>query len=58
MVVLNRVVKPKSKRAKRALEEREPKAIENKTTSIMVRGVKCSQMVQNCMKVIKLITVL
>ncbi|XP_023336134.1 ribosome production factor 2 homolog [Eurytemora carolleeae] len=50
MVVSNRVVKPKSKRAKRALEEREPKAIENQKTSIMVRGVKCSQMVQNCMK--------
>jgi len=50
MVVSSRVVKPKSKKAKRALEEREPKAIENTKTAVFVRGVKCSQSVQACMK--------
>jgi len=50
MVVANRVVKPKNKRSKRALEAREPKAIENTKTSVFVRGAKCSQLVQDCMK--------
>jgi len=50
MVVTTRVVKPKSKKAKRALEEREPKAIENTKTAVFIRGVKCSQNVQTCMK--------
>jgi len=50
MVVMNRVVKPKNRRSKRALEEREPKAIENTKTAVFVRGVKCSQLVQDCMK--------
>jgi len=50
MGVLNRVVKPKNKRVKRALEEREPKAIENTKTALFVRGAKCSDLVQKCMK--------
>jgi len=50
MGVLKRVVKPKNKRAKRALEQREPKAIENTKTALFVRGVKCSDLTQNCMK--------
>lgn len=50
MGVLNRVVKPKNQRSKRALEEREPKAIENTKTAIFVRGATCSDLVQKCMK--------
>jgi len=50
MGVMNRVVQPKNKRVKRALEEREPKAIENTKTALFVRGAKSSDMVQNCMK--------
>jgi len=50
MVVMNRVVKPKNKRVKRALEDREPKAIENTKTALFVRGANCSELVQNCMK--------
>lgn len=33
-----------------ALAEREPKAIENRKKTIVVRGPKCSQTVQDCMK--------
>jgi len=50
MGVVNRVVKPKNKRSKRALEQREPKAIENTKTSLFVRGPNSSQLVQDCMK--------
>lgn len=50
MVVVNRVVKPKSKRSKRALEEREPKAIENTKTAVFVRGVNCSKLALDCLK--------
>jgi len=50
MGVQTRVVKPRTKRSKRALEDREPKAIENTKTAVMVRGQKCSQMVRDCMK--------
>lgn len=49
MVVVNRVVKPKNQRSKRALEVREPKAIENTKTAIFVRGATCSDLVQKCM---------
>jgi len=50
MGVLRRVVKPKNQRSKRALEAREPKAIENTKAALFVRGVKCSENVQKCMK--------
>jgi len=50
MGVLNRVVKPKNKRVKRALEQREPKAIENTKTALFVRGANCSDLAQKCMK--------
>jgi len=50
MVVLNRVVKPKNQRSKRALEVREPKAIENTKTAIFVRGATCNDLVFKCMK--------
>jgi len=50
MAIVSRVVKPKSKRAKRALEKREPKAIENTKQTILVRGAKCSQLVQDVLK--------
>lgn len=50
MGVVQRVVKPKNQRSKRALEEREPKAIENTKTALMVKGPNSSQLVQDCMK--------
>eukprot|EP00088_Acartia_fossae_P053365 TRINITY_DN6073_c0_g1_i1.p1 TRINITY_DN6073_c0_g1~~TRINITY_DN6073_c0_g1_i1.p1 ORF type:complete len:343 (+),score=124.95 TRINITY_DN6073_c0_g1_i1:37-1029(+) len=50
MVVMNRITKAKTKRGKRALEVKEPKAIENVKSAVFVRGVKCSQAVQDCMK--------
>jgi len=50
MGVLQRVVKPKNQRSKRALEERAPKAIENTKTAIFVKGPNSSQLVQDCMK--------
>jgi len=55
MGVLNRVVKPKNQRSKRALEEREPKAIENTKTAIFVRGATCSDLVLKCMRDFSLI---
>lgn len=50
MGVLQRVVKPKNQRAKRALEAREPKAIENNKGSIFIRGPNCTQKLLQCMK--------
>jgi len=50
MGVEKRIVKPKNQRAKRALEEREPKAIENTKTALFVKGPSSSQRVQECMK--------
>jgi len=50
MGVEKRIVKPKNQRSKRALEEREPKAIENTKTAIFVKGPNASQLVQDCMK--------
>eukprot|EP00092_Neocalanus_flemingeri_P029855 GFUD01032413.1.p1 GENE.GFUD01032413.1~~GFUD01032413.1.p1 ORF type:complete len:324 (-),score=99.84 GFUD01032413.1:89-1060(-) len=55
MGVLNRVVKPKNQRSKRALEVREPKAIENTKTAIFVRGATCSDLVFKCMKDISIL---
>jgi len=50
VVMIGRVVQPKKKRSKRALEEREPKAIENTKTALFIKGAKCSQLVQDCLK--------
>eukprot|EP00094_Tigriopus_californicus_P004167 TCALIF_04015-PA protein Name:"Similar to Rpf2 Ribosome production factor 2 homolog (Mus musculus)" AED:0.04 eAED:0.04 QI:0/-1/0/1/-1/1/1/0/347 len=38
---MQRVIKPKSQKAKRALEEREPKTIENTKEVMFIRGQKC-----------------
>ena len=50
MGVLKRVEKTKTQKGKRALEDREPKAIENTKTAIFVRGTNCSDLVMKCMK--------
>ena len=50
MGVLKRVEKTKTQKGKRALEEREAKAIENTKTAIFVRGTNCSDLVMKCMK--------
>ena len=47
---MQRVVKPRNQRSKRALDAREPKAIENDKVSIFVKGQKCSETVKACMK--------
>lgn len=50
MGVMQRVVKPKNQKSKRALEAREPKALENNKSSLFIRGTNCSQTVLQCMK--------
>lgn len=50
MGVLQRVVKPRNQKSKRALEDREPKAIENNKGSLFIRGPNCTQKVIQCMK--------
>jgi len=50
MGVMQRVVKPKNQRSKRALESREPKAIENTKSALFVRGSKCSE---KCLTLLK-----
>ena len=50
MCLMQRVVKPRNQRSKRALEKREAKAIENDKATIFVRGQKCSETVKTCMK--------
>jgi len=50
MGLMQRVVKPRNQRSKRALLKREPKAIENDKSTIFVRGQKCSETVKDCMK--------
>jgi len=50
MGVLKRVQGSKTQKGKRALEDREPKAIENTKTAIFVRGTNCSDLVMKCMK--------
>ncbi|KAH6682167.1 Brix domain-containing protein [Plectosphaerella plurivora] len=42
-----RQIKPKNARSKRALAEREPKAVENVKTALFLRGTSCSQAVQD-----------
>ncbi|KAL2113499.1 hypothetical protein VUR80DRAFT_3661 [Thermomyces stellatus] len=44
-----RSVKPRNARSKRALEKREPKAVENPKTALFLRGTSCSQVVQDAM---------
>lgn len=41
--------KPRNARSKRALEKREPKAIENPKTCLFLRGTTCSQVVQDAL---------
>ena len=50
MGVLKRVQRTKTQKGKRALEEREPKAVENTKTALFVRGTNCSDKVMKCMK--------
>ncbi|GAB0136468.1 hypothetical protein EsDP_00004768 [Epichloe bromicola] len=44
-----RQVKPRNARSKRALEKREPKAIENPKQCLFLRGTSCSQVVQDAL---------
>ncbi|KAK2603827.1 rRNA-binding ribosome biosynthesis protein rpf2 [Conoideocrella luteorostrata] len=44
-----RQVKPRNARSKRALEKREPKAIENPKNCLFLRGTSCSQIVQDAL---------
>ncbi|KAF7548289.1 hypothetical protein G7046_g8729 [Stylonectria norvegica] len=44
-----RQVKPRNARSKRAMEKREPKAIENPKTCLFLRGSSCSQIVQDAL---------
>jgi len=50
MGVIKRVVKPTTRRGKRALEAREPKLIENAKQCIFLRGLKGGDAVLNCVK--------
>jgi ribosome production factor 2 len=47
--ILTRNRKPRNARSKRALEKREPKAVENPKTALFLRGTTCSQVVQDAM---------
>lgn len=44
-MVMNRVIKPKNQRVKRALEKRQPKIFENDKTAVFIRGSHTSEMV-------------
>ncbi|KAK4205354.1 Brix domain-containing protein [Triangularia verruculosa] len=44
-----RTVKPKTARAKRALEKRAPKAVENPKKALFLRGTSCSQITQDAL---------
>ncbi|CAH0001165.1 unnamed protein product [Clonostachys byssicola] len=44
-----RTVKPRNARSKRALEKREPKAIENPKSCLFLRGTTCSQVTQDAL---------
>ncbi|KAF1739299.1 Ribosome biogenesis protein RPF2 [Beauveria bassiana] len=48
-VKMLRQVKPRNARSKRAMAAREPKAIENPKTCLVLRGGNCSQIVQNAL---------
>jgi ribosome production factor 2 len=41
--------KPRNARSKRALEKREPRAVENPKTCLFLRGTSCSQIVQDAL---------
>jgi ribosome production factor 2 len=41
--------KPRNARSKRALEKREPKAVENPKTALFLRGTTCSQVIQDAL---------
>ena len=47
---MQRVVKPRTQRAKRALEAREPKAIENAKKALFLKGTKSSDRLRRCMR--------
>ena len=50
MGVIQRVVKPRNQKSKRASEAREPKAIENAKSAIFIRGPKSSDLVMKAMR--------
>lgn len=50
MGVMKRVVRPKTGKSKRALEAREPKAVENTKTALVIRGKKTSDKVLHFLK--------
>jgi ribosome production factor 2 len=50
MGVIKRIVKPRNQKSKRALEAREPKAIENAKSAIFIRGPKSSDMVMTALR--------
>jgi len=50
MTVVQRIVKPKTRRGKKFLENRESKLIENEKTSLFVRGQNCSAVSLGFMK--------
>ncbi len=54
-MVMQRVVKPRTQRAKRALEAREPKSVEGAKRALLLRGHTCSQQVLRVMRDLHLI---
>ncbi|KAL7633541.1 UNVERIFIED_CONTAM: hypothetical protein RMT77_016074 [Armadillidium vulgare] len=50
MVKLQRVVKPRTHKAKLALESREPKLIENTKTALFLHGHNTSELTRRCLK--------
>ncbi|TPX07634.1 uncharacterized protein E0L32_010733 [Thyridium curvatum] len=44
-----RQIKPRNARSKRALEKRDPKAVENPKNALFLRGTSCSQVCQDAM---------
>ncbi|QLI73903.1 Ribosome biogenesis protein RPF2 [Metarhizium brunneum] len=48
-VKMLRQVKPRNARSKRALEKREPKAVENPKQCLFLRGTSCSQIAQDAL---------
>uniref|UniRef100_A0A2S2P572 Ribosome production factor 2 homolog n=1 Tax=Schizaphis graminum TaxID=13262 RepID=A0A2S2P572_SCHGA len=50
MAVIQRVVKPRTKRGKRILLKKEPKIVENKKHCVFIPGRKSSLQVSSCMK--------
>lgn len=50
MTVIQRVVKPRTQRARRALEKRAPKIIENTKQCVLMQGKNTSDVVRHCMR--------